>query len=87
MPDLEKAIRIFEGNYKNFVLRSNGEVITVTDVIALLKEREPVAPIEHYIPDEAHRRKSLAWECGNCLIDIGYGVNYCYNCGRAVKWG
>lgn len=54
--------------------------------IEKLKAQEPVAPIEHYIPDEAHMRKTLAWECGNCLIDIGYGVNYCYNCGRPVKW-
>lgn len=54
------------------------------DALALLKTREPVKPIMHYVPDG--KRSSAAWQCGNCLIDIGYGANYCYNCGRAVKW-
>jgi hypothetical protein len=41
MPDREKAIRILEGNYKNFVLRHNGELLTVNELIALLKAQEP----------------------------------------------
>lgn len=99
MLDLEKVIKGLEcclaNGHNNCPYKSTDEgidkVTTCTtylmrDALALLKEREPIAPIEHYIPDEAHRRRSLAWECGNCLIDIGYGVNYCYNCGRAVKW-
>ena len=48
------------------------------------KAQEPVKPIMHYVPDG--KRSSAAWQCGNCLIDIGYGANYCYNCGQAVKW-
>ena len=54
------------------------------DAIEMLKAQEPVKPVMHYVPDG--KRSSSAWQCGNCLIDIGYGVNYCYNCGRAVKW-
>lgn len=50
----------------------------------LEKAQEPVKPIMHYVPDG--KRSSAAWQCGNCLIDIGYGANYCYNCGRKVKW-
>ena len=42
MPDREKAIRILEGNYKNFVLRHNGELLTVNELIALLKAQEPI---------------------------------------------
>jgi hypothetical protein len=41
MPDREKAIRILEGNYKNFVLRHNGELLTVNELIALLKAQDP----------------------------------------------
>lgn len=92
MPDLEKAIRIFEGNYKNFVLRSNGELITVTDVIALLKAQEPVAPIFDYDGRDV-------WLCGNCHRTIFHPTRtdedeneknyrrFCFHCGRAVKWG
>lgn len=46
MPDREKAIRILEGNYKNFVLRHNGELLTINELIALLKAQEPA----DYIP-------------------------------------
>lgn len=41
MNDREKAIRILEGNYKNFVLRHNGELLTVNELIALLKAQQP----------------------------------------------
>lgn len=41
MADIEKAIRILEGSYKNFVLRHNGELITVNELLALLKAQEP----------------------------------------------
>lgn len=85
MPDLEKAIRVLEGNYKNSVLRSNGELITVTDIIALLKERESMRPglgkIHH---DDGSASYFL--HCpfdGTTLVD---GDNYCRRCGRAVKW-
>lgn len=54
------------------------------DALGLVKGQEAVKPIKHYVPDG--KRSSVAWQCGGCLIDIGYGVNYCYNCGRAVKW-
>ena len=40
MDDLEKAIRILEGNYKNSVLRHNGELLTVNELIALLKAQQ-----------------------------------------------
>lgn len=49
-----------------------------------LMNKKAIKPIKHYIPDG--NRTVAAWECGECLIDIGYGVNYCYNCGRKVDW-
>ena len=54
--------------------------------IELLKPQEEIKPTKHYIPDK-NGRNSIVFACGNCLImDIGYGVNYCYNCGRKVDW-
>jgi len=54
--------------------------------IELLKPQEEIKPIKSYVPSKNGRR-SAVFTCGNCLIeDIGYGVNYCYNCGRKVDW-
>ena len=85
----EKAIRVLEGNYKNFVLRHNRELVTVNEILNLLKAQEPVKPTE---PDEDNMVC-----CGACGSPVGYEVlepsgmdyvryNYCPNCGRAVKW-
>lgn len=88
MTDREKAIRILEGNYKSFVLRHNGELLTVNELIALLKAQEPVEP--KLDVDE--------WKCGNCGHTLEHQellgdnvlfheqYNYCPECGRAVKW-
>ena len=42
MTDRDKAIRILEGNYKSFVLRHKGELITVNELLALLKAQESI---------------------------------------------
>lgn len=86
MPDREKAIRILEGSYKNFVLRHNGELLTVNELIALLKAQEPVEP--KYVEFED---TGLTWEkyevatCGKCGALLGDAL-YCQMCGQAVKW-
>lgn len=50
-----------------------------TNVIALLKEQEPVKP--------KYTTKSIySWECGVCAEPFDRIANYCPNCGRAVKW-
>lgn len=96
MPDLEKAIRVLEGNYKNCVLRSDGELITVTDVIALLKAQEPREP--HYTKLEytvngmpvtiKHPECPRCYDNGLVLWDaeIEKGAAYCKRCGQAVRW-
>ena len=83
MNDREKAIRILEGNYKSFVLRHNGELITVNELLALLKAQEP-KPV-HVTAKINHRKIG---ECPNCskLINSGDYPNYCGHCGQAVKW-
>lgn len=93
MPDLEKAIRIFEGNYKNFVLRdrNNRDVITVTDVIALLKAQEPMRPriIETALSKKYHDNIFKNYYCGNCgefLHTVDRKDLFCSQCGRRVKW-
>lgn len=87
MADRNKAIRILEGSYKNFVLRHNGELLTVNELIALLKAQEPVEPMLDV--DE--------WRCGNCGHKLEHQellgdnvlfheqYNYCPDCGRKVK--
>ena len=85
----EKVIKGLEQAIAFFRDRVTGDMYdkwlhASVDALALLKAQEAVKPIMHYVPDG--KRSSAAWQCGNCLIDIGYGVNYCYNCGRAVKW-
>lgn len=45
-----------------------------------LMNKKSIKPIKQCIPEEN------SWECGNCLIAIDYGVNYCHNCGRKVDW-
>ena len=41
MDEIEKAIRILDGNYKNFVLRYKDELVTVKEIIAMLKAQKP----------------------------------------------
>ena len=38
---MKKALRVIEGHYSNFLLRHNGEIITMTEIIELLKAQEP----------------------------------------------
>ena len=84
MTDREKAIRILEGHYKNFVLRHNGELLTVNELIALLKAQEPVNP------KEVNMYPLGQYACGSCgHISVGsknYHAKYCPECGKAVKW-
>ena len=40
MTDADRVIRILEGGYKKNVLRNNGELVTVTEIIALLQSRQ-----------------------------------------------
>ncbi len=79
MPDLEKAIRVL-GRYANNVFRYNGELVPATDVIALLEAQEPVKPILDSRAIEFYR-------CGQCNEPIDRCDNYCWSCGKAVKWG
>lgn len=57
------------------------------DALALLKAQEPVPPV---IRQEMYGVTSdiekIAY-CGNCGYRLGrLRVNYCENCGKAVKW-
>jgi hypothetical protein len=64
----------------------------VEDILELLKEQEPVAPV--MVP---HSR-GIAYNCGACGTEIAVirdtisagwakeNVRYCQRCGRAVNW-
>ena len=80
--DREKVIKEFEhmlneakGDYYDFV---DLTVDFGEEILALLKEQEPVKPISI---------SKVAWlykcECGNHFT---YKVKYCEKCGRSVKW-
>lgn len=48
----------------------------IDDIIALLREQEPVKPI----------RLENWWECPSCNGNIVANLKYCPGCGRKVKW-
>lgn len=87
MTDREKAIRILEGNYKDFVLRHNGELLTVNKLIALLKEQEPVK-VRHLHGTKVSMHEEIVFtdECGNCSGYLLKPWKACPICGKAVKW-
>lgn len=77
MTDREKIMNDFEHE----VNKAHGEgwdfVDLSTDdakkILVLLKEQEPVKPTPGML-------------CGQCGCRIYRDANYCYNCGKAVKW-
>lgn len=50
------------------------------DALALLREQEPVKPIEE------GKRPYRWFRCGNCEEPLYGPWNYCQKCGRKVKW-
>ena len=55
---------------------------TIDDALALLKEQEPVEPIDIGYGINV----PYPYRCGKCKIHIRKGQNYCDMCGQAVKW-
>ncbi len=47
--------------------------LSANNALELLKEQEAVKPMN-------------GWLCGQCGCRIYQDANYCYNCGRKVKW-
>ena len=87
MPDREKVIKEFEhllnaakGNYQDFVdLTVDGG----DDILALLKEQEPVRVGKKI---KAGDVVLDFYECGYCKNAIRKPWRYCPFCGKAVKW-
>lgn len=93
MNDGEKAIRILEGKYKNCVLRHNGEVLTVNELIALLKDSRQD---EGWLCEKrttGRRINDLLCACGDkpyfttLLFEDGFTANelHCPNCGLSMR--
>lgn len=53
------------------------------DVIALLKEQEPIKPKSKVRHGE---NGQIQHWCGNCMAMLHGKPKYCSNCGRQVKW-
>ena len=59
----------------------------VEEAIKLLKAQEPVPPVIKQEMDDVTSCIENIVYCGNCGYKLGrFRVNYCENCGRAVKW-
>lgn len=57
------------------------------DAIDLLKEREPVKPNISFPMPKSGRRHGFCGNCGAGLrIAAGSRDDYCWRCGRKVKW-
>lgn len=83
MADREKVIEGFEMSYRYSNVDDDNTLVPqrlVLDAIALLKAQEPVKPILDSRAIEFYR-------CGQCNEPIDRCDNYCWSCGRAVKWG
>lgn len=52
------------------------------DENGLLKEQEAVEPEVYYVSQDNYK----FYRCPVCKIDWHYKGNYCYGCGRPVKW-
>lgn len=69
---LERAIRVLEGNYRNFVLRYNRELVTVNEILALLKAQEP------------EKEKIPEYPCKNCCSPSERA--FCCGCEKERQW-
>ena len=56
-------------------------VLAMKDAISLLKEQEPVKPIEGDPVTQGFK-----YLCGKCHWKIVRNCIYCEHCGRSVKW-
>lgn len=94
MPDREKVIKGLEACSDVYYgadgacsscpySQTNGDrclAELVHDAIALLKEQEPVKPVQHLV------YTTKGWFCGACDGRLNRLGKYCSFCGREVKW-
>lgn len=80
MPDREKVVRAVETCFDSWIDKHRNMGLDLQaveqmkrDALELLKEQEPVKPMD-------------GWLCGQCGCRIYQDANYCYNCGRRVAW-
>lgn len=91
MPDREKVIKGLKCHIssrctncpyqKNWGSCSASETLFM-DILAMLKEQEPVKPAKEYSGG------GVTWwyVCGDCLTAINPNDKYCHECGKKVKW-
>ena len=76
MTDIEKAIYLLQqclDERPYAAVRVSQIMSCIQEAVGLLKEQEPVKPAPGML-------------CGECGCRIYQDANYCYNCGRLVKW-
>ena len=84
MPDRDKVIRHITAELciartckKDF---ASVDIDMLSDALDLLKEQEPVKPVQHLV------YTTKGWFCGACDGRLNRLGKYCSFCGRAVKW-
>lgn len=88
MTELENVISVLSA-YKNHSFGDKAEKVTVEEIIALLKAREPKPPV---IKENAYGWKFFY--CPSCgrefytsrKYEYVNGAKFCDKCGQAVKW-
>lgn len=82
MTELKKVVkelaRIREDHFGGMT-SYEGEVLDAA--IALLKAQEPVKPV--WMGEEM---RIGFYACGACGMNMGTNPNYCWHCGKKVKW-
>ena len=81
--DREKVIKEYEdyvNSYISLTTSHDYEFEMHKAVLALLKEQEPVKPVQHLV------YTTKGWFCGACDGRLNRLGKYCSFCGRAVKW-
>ena len=91
MPDRKKVIQWLEAcscgcedgcpyEYDGLVHHVECKADLMKDALELLKEQEPVEPVEK-------RNRGFYYACGSCGKPLGIVLpSYCQYCGKAVKW-
>ena len=88
MPDINKVVKGLEAHLKGnsrcegCPYPNNGLCgdKLMAEALALVKAQEPI-PVKRIDANRNHFIK-----CGNCNTNLMSGMEYCPQCGKAVKW-
>ena len=90
---MKEVIKGLEMSYKYSNVDEDNTLVPqeiVLHAIELLKAQESIAPVKvnRYMETDENGNwfSPETYDCGNCGVELHDKANYCYLCGRAVKW-